>query len=94
MRKEEIIQKIERAKEKIKSSGAKKIGVFGSAIKGGKNPKDIDILVEFDEVSFDKYIDLLLFLEKLLKKKVDLVIESNLRPELNYVKKEAKYVKL
>jgi|TARA_Y100000294_G_C8265590_1_gene220649 hypothetical protein len=89
-----IIEKIKKERKKLKEKGVKKIGLFGSIIKGKKNPKDIDILIEFDKVSFDNYMNLLFFLENLLKKKVDLVIESDLRPELNYVKKEAKYVKI
>ncbi len=50
---------------------------------------DIDIIV-----SFDVYIELKFLLEKLFNKKVDLVIEKDLRPELDYVKKEVKYARL
>jgi len=39
-------------------------------------------------------MDLLFLLERMFKRKIDLVIEKDLHPELNYVKKEAKYVKL
>lgn len=90
-----IIEKIKENKNKIKEKGVKKIGVFGSFLKKREASKsDIDILVEFEKISFDNYIDLLEFLEKLFKRKVDLVIEDDLKPELNYVKKEAKYVKI
>lgn len=90
-----IISKIEERKKDIKGYGVKKIGLFGSFIKGKQHKQsDIDILVTFEDISFDSYTELKWMLEKLLGKKIDLVIEKDLRPELNYVKKEAKYVKL
>ena len=39
-------------------------------------------------------MELMFLLKKLFKRKIDLVIEKNLIPELNYVKNEAEYVKL
>ena len=90
-----IIEKLEKRKSMLKEKGVKKIGLFGSYAKGKQHKKsDIDILVEFDKIDFDNYIELIFLLEKMLKRKVDLVIEKNLVPELNYVKKEAKYVEL
>ena len=77
--------------------GVKKIGVFGSFARGeGRKDSDIDVLVEFKDGSetFDNYMELKLMLEKIFKRKIDLVIEEDLRPELKYVKKEAKYARL
>jgi len=92
---EKVIEKIKKNKKKIKEKGVKKIGIFGSFLKKRETSKsDIDILVEFERISFDNYFELLVLLEKLLKRKIDLVIEDDLKPELNYVKKEAKYVKI
>ena len=90
-----IIEKIEEKKDKIKEKGVKKIGVFGSFAKDEQKwGSDIDILVEFDKNTFDNYFGLWCLLEKLFRKKIDLVIEKSLRPELNYVKKEVKYARL
>lgn len=90
-----IINKIENKKEAIRKIGVKKIGLFGSFAKGKQNKKsDVDILVQFEKVSFDNYFLLKELLEKLFGKKIDLVIERDLRPELNYVKKEAEYAKI
>lgn len=90
-----IINKIENKKESIKKIGVKKIGLFGSFVKGKQNKKsDVDILVEFEKVTFDNYFLLKELLAKLLKKKIDLVIEGDLRHELNYVKEEAEYAKI
>ena len=90
-----IIKKLEEKKENIKKYGVKKIGVFGSFIRGKQNKRsDVDVLVEFENATFDSYMELKFLLERLFGRKVDLVVEKDLRPELKYVKKEAKYVKL
>ncbi|HLC86717.1 MAG TPA: nucleotidyltransferase family protein [Candidatus Nanoarchaeia archaeon] len=95
MNKREIIKKIEMKKEILKRYGVKKIGIFGSFAKGKQHKKsDVDILVTFDKIEFDDYMDLISFLERIFKRKVDLVIEKNLFPELKYVKNEAEYVRL
>lgn len=100
MKKEEfssknVIKKIEGKKKEILKHGVKKIGIFGSIVRGEqKNNSDIDILIVMDNPTFDKYMDLKAMFERLFKKKVDLVIEDDLKPELKYVKKEAKYAKL
>lgn len=90
-----IINKIEEKKQDIKKYGVEKIGLFGSFAKGKQHKKsDIDILVTFNNVNFDSYMDLKFMLERLLKRKVDLVIMENLKYALKNVKNEAIYAKL
>lgn len=90
-----ILEKIEKEKEKLKKKGVKKIGLFGSYAKDKQKKKsDIDFLVEFQKITFDNYFYVLNFLKKLFNKKIDLVIERDLKPELNYVKEEVQYVKI
>ena len=90
-----IIETLKREQAKMKEKGVKKIGLFGSYAKDNqKSGSDIDFLIEFKKIDFDKYLYILNLLEKIFKKKIDLVIEEDLKPELNYVKKEAKYVKI
>ena len=90
-----IIETIENNKNKIRKYGVKKIGLFGSFVKEKQKPKsDIDIIVNFNKISFDEYMELKFLLERLFRRKIDLVIENDLKPELKYVKKEAQYVKL
>lgn len=92
---EKIIKNVEKEGKNIRRMGVKRIGLFGSFAKGKQKKKsDVDFLVEFRKVGFDNYMDLLFFLEKLLKRKIDLVIEEDLRPELNYVKEETIYAKI
>lgn len=69
-------------KERFK---VKEIGVFGSYVKGkAKKRSDVDILVEFEQEgeTFDNYMELKFFLEKLFKRKVDLAIKNALREEI------------
>lgn len=95
MNAKKILMKLEKEKENFKKLGVKKIGLFGSFVKNKQTKKsDVDFLVDFDKVDFDKYVELMILLEKLLKRKIDLVIEKNLVPELNYVKNEVEYVEL
>ena len=90
-----ILKEIEKNKENIKKKGVKKIGLFGSFLKRKQKPKsDIDILIEFKEVNADNFFDILFLLKKMFKRNIDLVIESDLKPELKYVKKEAQYVRM
>ena len=90
----EIKKKLKENKEEIRKYSVKKLGVFGSFLKGKqKKESDIDILVDFKVTNYDNYMDLKEYLEDLFNRKVDLVVERTLKPELNYVKKEAKYVR-
>ena len=69
------------------------MGLFGSFSRGEqKKDSDLDFLVEFENTTFDNYMDLKFFLENLFGKKIDLVIQRSLRKEFDYVKKEALYV--
>ena len=93
--KKEILKQIEKNKDELKTRGVKKIGLFGSILRGKQTKKsDIDILIEFKNLSFDNYAEVLMLLERLFKRKIDLITESSLRPEMAYVKKEAKYARI
>lgn len=77
----------------LKKYKVRKIGLFGSYAKGVQNKKsDIDFLVEFKEPTFDNFMDLVFALEKLFKRKVDLITNGNLSPYIQpYVLKEIKW---
>lgn len=95
---EEILKLIEQNREEIRRYGVKRIGLFGSYLRGEQREKsDIDILVEFErgKKTFDNYMELKFFLENLLKRKVDLVIAENVKPELRkYIMESVKYAGL
>lgn len=96
MKKVGILRILGGLKESIRRQYKAEIrGVFGSYVRGeAKKSSDIDILVNFDEKAdlFD-LVDLSLFLEKKLKRKVDIVPQSSLREEIKEnVLREAVYL--
>jgi uncharacterized protein len=72
------------------------IGIFGSCVKGKlKKSSDIDVLVSFDQGRKDlfNYMRLKIYLEKLLGRKVDLVIKEAVKPRLrDRILSEVRYV--
>ncbi len=58
----------------LKKYKVRRIGLFGSYAKGKQNKRsDIDFLVEFEEPTFDNFMGLIKYLEKLFGKKVDIL---------------------
>jgi predicted nucleotidyltransferase len=83
---ENVLEKLDTHKNKLKSYGVKRIGLFGSLTRGEQTPEsDLDILVEFerDQKIFDNYMDLKIFLEELFACNVDLVVKEAIKPALN-----------
>jgi predicted nucleotidyltransferase len=75
----------------------REIGIFGSFVRGEqKQRSDIDILVEFAPRNIPGLMTLCemeRYLQRLLKKKVDVVIKSGIRPELKKgILKEVVYI--
>lgn len=83
--------------EVIQKYRVSELGIFGSFVRGEqKKRSDIDILVEFNERNIPgllKLIEMERYLEKLLRKKVDLVRKGGIRPELRkIILKEVVYI--
>ncbi len=96
MKKDEIIKILISLKDNIRRQYKAEIkGVFGSYVKGeAKKGSDIDILVDFNEKAdlFD-LVALNLFLDRKLKRKVDIVPRESLRKEIREsVLREAVYI--
>lgn len=92
---EEIKKILNQNMEHMKNEfSVSKIGIFGSYVRDSARPdSDIDIIVEFEEKSFDNYMDLKFFLEDLLGKKVDLVVSDSIKKRAKpTILKEAEYV--
>ena len=73
----------------------KKLGVFGSYVKGQEQPaSDVDILVSFEEpVDIFTFIGLKEYLESILDHRVDLVTEKALKPGIKEnVLREVRYL--
>ena len=72
--KEFIKQTLVDNRKTLRKYGVKRIGLFGSYVRGTAIPaSDIDFLVELERLTFDDYMGLTLFLEDLFQKNVDLV---------------------
>src|SRR4030067_1589652 len=95
---EEIKEILKEHKEEVsRKYKVSEIGIFGSFVRGEqKKRSDIDILVEFDQRNIPgllKLIEMERYLEKLLRKKVDLVRKGGIRPEIRKViLKEVVYI--
>jgi len=91
----EILNRIRENRDKIRSFGVKKIGIFGSFVRGEeKEGSDIDIIVEFEEgkKNFDNFINLAFFLEELLSRNVDLLTPESISPYMkSYIESEVVY---
>lgn len=96
MDKNEIIAIIKNRKKELTSQyGVRRLGLFGSYVKNRQHKRsDIDLLVQFDrDIDLFDFIDLREYLEKQLNLKVDLVMESALKPNLGkHILKEVEYV--
>ncbi len=96
MTREEIIRFLTAHKSELEDRfGVIKIGLFGSYARGdAREDSDIDVAVELAKENIaDRYFGLLHYLEDNLHKKIDLGIESNIKPALRpYIMKEIRYV--
>jgi len=90
-----ILKTLAEHRERIRSLGIRRIGVFGSFARGEEREEsDIDILIEFEEGgrSFDAYMDLKFFLEDLFSRRVDLVDCDTVKPALApYILRSVRY---
>ena len=83
--------------EVVQKYRVREIGIFGSFVRGEqKKRSDVDILVEFKERDIPgllKLCEMERYLQRLLRKKVDVVIKSGIRPELKKgILKEVIYI--
>jgi predicted nucleotidyltransferase len=81
---EQIIEHIQAHRARLTELGVSSLSLFGSVARGDSTEtSDIDLLVRFEgRATFDRYMDLKLFLEDLLGCRVDLVTEHALRKEV------------
>jgi len=90
---DELLETLRKHREFLEREFAvKKIGIFGSFAKGTvTNESDIDFYVEFDleRLTFDKFFELIEFLESLTGRKVDIVTKDGLKTiRIPYIKED------
>ncbi len=80
---ERLLQLLRRSSPEIRKFGVKRIGLFGSCVRGeAGRGSDIDVLVEFNLPSFDNYMELKFFLEHLFDHEVDLVLAESVKEQI------------
>ena len=78
-----ILKTLADHREEVRRFGVRSIGLFGSVARSQATPtSDLDFLVELENPTFDAYMGLLEFLEKLFERPVDLVLANTLKPRL------------
>ncbi|QTA38389.1 nucleotidyltransferase family protein [Thermosipho ferrireducens] len=84
----------EHKQELIQKFAVKKIGVYGSFVRGEeKLESDVDIYIEFDinKITFDKYYELSEYLESIIGRKVDIITKDGVETiRIPYIKEEIK----
>ena len=93
---EGILKQLNQRAEELKQNfSVRSIGLFGSLARNeADSESDIDILVDFVEPTFDHYMDLKFYLEKLFGRPVDLVTADTVKPRLKPgIEREVIYAK-
>ncbi len=79
----ELLRVLREASSELHALGVQRLSVFGSFARDEATPEsDVDLLVEFDRKTFDRYMEARFFLEDLLGRRVDLVLEDRVKPRL------------
>lgn len=93
-----ILGRIKQESARIRALGVKRLGLFGSFVRGEQRPdSDVDILVEFEpgQKTFDNFMELSFLLEELLQRRVELVTLEALSPHIGpYILAEVEDVPL
>jgi predicted nucleotidyltransferase len=83
--KQDIVTVLRENRELIQELGVKRLGLFGSFVRGEQRAEsDVDLLVEFEpgKKTFDNFMALAFLLEDLLRRRVELVTAESLSPYL------------
>lgn len=75
--KAQIVRTLKKQDDALKRYSVRRIGLFGSYARGDQTAKsDIDFLVEFDRPTYDNFYGLCVYLQKLFKRKVEVLTPS------------------
>lgn len=94
--KAELFALLKNHEGEIRDLGVKRLGLFGSFVRGEQDQEsDVDMLVEFEKgrKTFDHFIHLAFFLEKLFERRVEVVTPESLSPYLKpHITRNIQYV--
>jgi predicted nucleotidyltransferase len=78
-----VLKALEEKEGTLRRLGVRRLGLFGSVARDeAREASDLDFVVELDEKTFDRYMDLKLYLEELFGCPVDLVLADSIKPRL------------
>ena len=93
---EQVFSLLSQHQPMLKQFGVRRVGLFGSFVRGQQTQQsDVDVLVEFEtnQKTFDNFMQLIVFLEDVFDRKVDLVTPESLSPYIgSKILQEVKYV--
>ena len=70
----QILETLKNEQALLRKYSVKRIGLFGSYARGSANDNsDIDFLVEFEKPTYDNFYALIVYLEKLFGRKVEIL---------------------
>lgn len=84
MRRDEVLTILRQHWVTLNSLGVRSLSIFGSVARNeARSDSDVDILVEFEPpITFDRYMDVKIYLEDHLGTRVDLVSWRSLKPQI------------
>ena len=78
-----VLDRLSASSRELHALGARSLSLFGSFARDeAREDSDVDLLVDLDLHTFDRYMDLKLRLEDLLGRRVDLVLVERLKPRV------------
>ena len=84
---QQIIAVLQEHREHLRGLGVERIALFGSAARGELGPhSDVDMVVEFSQTTYRRFIEVKSFLESVLGRRVDLLtppaVQGRLKQEI------------
>jgi uncharacterized protein len=96
--KQDVLKILQQNRDRLKTLGVRKIGLFGSFVRGEQHPdSDIDLLVEFEagQKTFDAFMELSFLLEEVFQRRIELVTVESLSHYIGpHILKEVEYAAL
>jgi len=93
-----IVDEIQSHKEKLRSFGVSRIGIFGSQIRGeATSASDVDVLLDFysGKKTYRNFIGTATLLEQILNCHVDVLTQGSVSPYLKpQIEKDIQYVQI
>lgn len=80
---QEVLTSLAAQHERLRKLGVRRLSLFGSAARDQLTAdSDLDVLIDLAPRTFDRYMDVTFLLEDSLGHRVDLVLETAIKPRL------------